>query len=89
MEKTGIQMPTVFGTPEGIRLHFRRWQKSMCCRHLAGGKQQSTGLLHLIVQIPSLQKNNREAKASLLFLARPKGFEPPTFRLGETIIPFF
>ena len=33
-------------------------------------RQQSTGLLHLIFRVPSWRKNNREAKASLLFLAK-------------------
>ena len=30
-----------------------RGQKLRCCRHPAGGKQQSTGLLHLIFRVPS------------------------------------
>ena len=29
----------------------------MCCRRLSGGKQQSTGLLHLDDSIPSNQSN--------------------------------
>ena len=31
-----------------------------CCRHRAGGKQQSTGLLHLMVRISHLKEKNPE-----------------------------
>ena len=40
-----------FGGELGIR-YISAARKSMSCHHQAGGKQQSTGLLHLIIRIP-------------------------------------
>ena len=42
-----------YGTPEGIRA-ICSWQIVRCCRHRAGGKQQSTGLLHFRSSRPNL-----------------------------------
>ena len=51
---------SVFGRNDwGTRLHFCRRQKLRCCRHPAGGKQQSTGLLQLIFESPSPAKKKR------------------------------
>ncbi len=42
------------------------WQIVWCCRHPAGGKQQSTGLLHFIIRVP-LQKIKGRPKPSFYF----------------------
>ena len=55
----------------------------MCHARQAGHEQQSPGLLHLIVRIPSSRnRKTGSPKWASGFLARQKGFEPPTFRLG-------
>lgn len=38
---------------EGFVCIFALWRKLLCCRRLASGKQQSTGLLHLDGSNPS------------------------------------
>ena len=53
----------------GIDLYFCRWQKLLCCRHRAGVKQQSTGLLYLDRSIPQATKKKDHPKGWSFFLA--------------------
>ena len=45
-----------FAVADGTRLHFRLWRK-LGSPPSSRRRQQSTGLLHLIVRVPSLHKN--------------------------------
>ena len=66
-------MAGLFLFPRGpsveIRLHFlsHSERKLLSCRHRAGGKQQSTGLLHLIVRISPSNEKSRKSKCSFCF----------------------
>ena len=55
-------------------------RKSRCCSRRAGSKQQSTGLLHLKVRVPSNVKRKADIPNGIsAFLVRRKGLEPPTY----------
>ena len=70
---------SVFGRNDwGTRLHFCRRQKLRSCRHPAGGKQQSTGLLHLIFESHSPAKKKDHPMGGLSFLVETGGLEPST-----------
>ena len=54
-----------------------------CCRRRAGGKQQSTGLLHFIVRVPFIWNTKTVyPQRDTPFLVRQKGLEPPTLGTG-------
>ena len=60
-----------------IRLHFCRWQKLRSCRHRAGGKQDSTGVLHFTFESLPLHKTKQPIpKGISCFVVGEDGFEP-------------
>ena len=60
-----------------IRLHFCLWQKLRSCRHRAGGKQDSTGVLHFTFESLPLHKTKQPIpKGISCFVVGEDGFEP-------------
>ncbi len=53
-----------------------------CCRRRAGGKQQSTGLLHFNFRVPPGESKTVYPQRDTPFLVRQKGLEPPTLGTG-------
>ena len=70
--------PDVRRTP-GFLVRRKGLETLWCCRRLAVGKQQSTGLLHLIVRVlPSLTKNKKpDTRLGIWFIGTPKGTRTP------------
>ena len=62
--------------------------KSRCCRRPAGGKQQSTGLLHSNrFESPTTTKKSRYPDGYLDYLAEDEGFEPPQTESESGVLP--
>ena len=64
-----------FGPSVEIRLHFCAWQKLLCCRHQAGGKQVSPGHLLCIFRISYEKENAGTALSRSCILVRVSRFE--------------
>ena len=72
----------------------KRWMRdsreSWCCRQQAGGKQMSTGHLHLIGSNPipnPLIKRKATPNGVAFFLAEDEGFEPPQTESESGVLP--
>ena len=68
----------------GIDSHFCLRQKLWCRHRLAGGKQQSTGLLHFYCSIPIKKEHHRVV---VLSLERVMGIEPTSQAWEARILP--
>ena len=83
MERLGLLLSGVSANPgrdpPGIRLHFTSALaevKFLCCRHRAGGKQQSTGLLYFDFRIPAGSKK-ANTHMGVGFFGDPPGIRTP------------